>query len=55
MVVILASACGMMRDDSATAASKKNDWFEYAYYSSPVNFESADDVAARHARPLRLQ
>ncbi len=55
LVILLASACGMMRDDGATASNdKQQNWFEYAYMSSAVNFETAEDGAAR-AKPLRLQ
>lgn len=55
LVILSASACGMMRDESTSAStSQQQNWFEYAYMSSAVNFETAEDGAAR-AKPLRLQ
>lgn len=54
LVVLSASACGMMRDESTTASTEQQNWFEYAYMSSAVNFETAED-GAPHAKPLRLQ
>lgn len=53
LVILGASACGMMRDESSTTASTQQNWFEYAYYSSAAD-ETADGGAAR-AKPLRLQ
>lgn len=54
LVVLSASACGMMRDEGATASNDQQNWFEYAYYSSASVNESADDGAIR-SKPLRLQ
>ena len=54
LVVLGTAACGMMRDEGTTASTDKQNWFEYAYMSSAVNFETSED-GAPVAKPLRLQ
>lgn len=45
----------MMRDDSSTTAdNQQQNWFEYAYMSSAVNFETAED-GAKPAPKMKLQ
>lgn len=39
LVVLTASACGMMREEGATASSAPA-WFQYAYYSSEATLEA---------------
>lgn len=53
LVMIGACACGMVREESATASSKQN-WFEYAYYSSPAIDETTEGGALKASR-MKLQ
>lgn len=54
LVIIGASACGMMRDEGTTASNGQQNWFEYAYYSSPAMDETADGGAPKAPR-MKLQ
>ncbi len=52
LVMIVASACGMVREEPSRSADNQQNWFEYAYYSSAA--DETLDAGALKASRMRL-